>query len=161
MKKAKHGALDIANEFILRGIDAGRPLTPMEVQKMMYFAHGWMLAIFGRPLHTDAWRAWQYGPVLPRVYHKLRNYRGNPIQDAIAGGRADMDADETYIVDEVFRLYSPYKGIELSAWTHVSGSPWEQARSHSPGGIPIIYDAYIKDYFEQQLRQSQSGQRNA
>lgn len=155
MKRARHNSFEIANEFIRRGIDANDPITPMEVQKLMYFAHGWMLALHERPLHTDAWRAWQYGPVLPRVYRELREYRADPVEELIGDYRADLDDEERYIIDEVYRLYSPFKGIELSELTHLDGSPWDQARKQNPGANPVIYDVSIKDYFNQ-LKKNQS-----
>ena len=66
----------VANWFIERGINEEYPLTHIEVQKLLYFAHGWMLGIHGEPLVEGNWEAWRYGPVLRDVYFSLNYNRG-------------------------------------------------------------------------------------
>ncbi len=70
-----HDPKNAANWFIERGIKEERPLVHIEVQKLLYFSHGWMLGIHQRPLHYGVWEAWRYGPVLPEVYFNLNQYR--------------------------------------------------------------------------------------
>src|ERR1700722_8483585 len=66
----------IANEFIALASKAGSALSPLKLQKLVYFAHGWCLALTGRPLISDRVQAWQYGPVIPSIYHEFK-YVGN------------------------------------------------------------------------------------
>ena len=46
-----HDPRAIANWFIEQGIKENNPLSHIEVQKLLYFSHGWMLGIHETPLH--------------------------------------------------------------------------------------------------------------
>ena len=62
----------IASKFIQLGIDQGRPITPMKLQKMLYLAHGIHLAAYDRPLLKEPIEAWSYGPIIPDVYQNFK-----------------------------------------------------------------------------------------
>jgi uncharacterized phage-associated protein len=57
-------AAAIANEFIKVAKRNGVLLTPMKLQKLVYFAHGWYLALLGKPLINEPVEAWKFGPVI-------------------------------------------------------------------------------------------------
>lgn len=69
----------IANEFIRRARADGRSLTQMQLQKLVYIAHGWNLAVNGRPLTVDAPKAGDFGPVYTELWGALRHYGGDPV----------------------------------------------------------------------------------
>ena len=62
----------VANEFIHLAKADGRSLTPLQLIKLTYIAHGWMLTLYGRPLIVDEVEAWKYGPVIPDLYQATR-----------------------------------------------------------------------------------------
>ena len=37
----------------------------MQVLKLVYYCHAWMLGLYGRPLIRQPIEAWRYGPVVP------------------------------------------------------------------------------------------------
>ena len=49
-------AKEIADEFIRR---SGNCKTNMQIQKMVYIAHGYMLGVYDRPLIVDPIEAWK------------------------------------------------------------------------------------------------------
>ena len=69
-----HSSLAIANEFLRRAKDDGRELTQMHLQKLVYLAHGWCLAVTGKPLIEEKIQAWDYGPVIKPLYDALKSY---------------------------------------------------------------------------------------
>ena len=66
MDNAKYKAEDIAN-FFLRAIyrDCGDAITPLKLQKLLYFAQGNYLAKYNMPLFDEDFEAWIHGPVIP------------------------------------------------------------------------------------------------
>ena len=66
-----YSALLVADYLIARG---GGMLTPLHVNKLTYISHGYTLAIRSVPLIHDRIEAWQYGPVIPAIYHTLSRY---------------------------------------------------------------------------------------
>ena len=114
----------VANAFIQKGIDADDHITHMEVQKLMFFAHGWMLGQYGRPLHYHQWEAWKYGPVLPVVYHNLSYFRARPINEIIRFADAfDFDEEEQGVIDLIYDGFRPLGASRLSRLTHAKGFP--------------------------------------
>jgi uncharacterized phage-associated protein len=48
--------------------DAGDAISNMKLQKLLYYAQGFALAILGNPLFPEDFEKWTFGPVLPVVY---------------------------------------------------------------------------------------------
>ena len=42
-------------------------LTPLKLQKLLYLAQGWSYVWDNRPVFSDDFCAWQYGPVSVRM----------------------------------------------------------------------------------------------
>ncbi len=120
-------ALAIANEFVRMGMDEGRPIDPMKLQKLVYLAHGWHLAFRGQPLIQDAIEAWQYGPVIPSLYAQFRRYGA---RDITAPGPEAANApaitnDVRALLQQVWKKYGGLSAIELSMFTHEAGFAWD------------------------------------
>ncbi len=136
-----------------RASEAGGVLTPMQVLKLVYIGHGWMLGLLDQPLITEPVEAWRYGPVVRSVYRKYRKYRGNPIdlQGALHDER--LHGQQSDLIDQVFQGYGEYSGIQLSRLTHQPNTPWAIAwRS----GLNIIPNELIKDHYRRRARELRS-----
>ena len=48
-------------------------LTNMKLNKLLYFAQGYYLKKYGRPLFDNAIEAWEHGPVVPEVYSAYKS----------------------------------------------------------------------------------------
>ena len=55
-------AITIAYYFLEQGERENIPISPMKLQKLIYFAHGWCLAIRREALIMESVEAWKYGP---------------------------------------------------------------------------------------------------
>jgi len=64
----------IANWFLDRSKSDGKPVDPMKLQKLIYFAHGWHLGLIRHPLVDELFEAWEYGPVVPSIYHEFKMF---------------------------------------------------------------------------------------
>ena len=127
---ANFEAKAIANEFLSRN---GGPLEQMKLQKLVYIAHGWNLAINREPLVADRIEAWDGGPVMRRIWNHLRDFGYNVNSHFIGNGpdggmvTAPLSEPEKSIIDHVWRKYGSYTGLELSEMTHKEGTPWSNS----------------------------------
>ena len=152
----------IANEFLRRAMRDRRPLTQMQLQKLVYIAHGWNLAINLRPLTTDDPQAWDYGPVYPDLWEAVRGYGGQPVgrmiknsdnfanffaDDADQEARAEITAQETDLIDRVYEIYGQYHAFKLSAMTHEPGTPWYQVFVDNQNPKGLIHNNIIGAHF--------------
>ena len=74
-----HDARDVANEIIERGAESHRAFTHLQIQKLVYYCHGWMLGVYGEPMLTQDVSAWDHGPVIAELYHELKQYGREPV----------------------------------------------------------------------------------
>lgn len=162
---------EIANEFLRRAQSNGRELTHMQLQKLVYLAHGWALAVLDQGLTTDQLQAWDYGPVYPELYRALRAYGAKPVTRLIRYGdfesqspNADTDAFvqttdlEITVIDKVFEKYGGLPAFKLSALTHEPDSPWRIAtQQQGLGQNPMMRDQIIKGYFQRLGQGSAAG----
>lgn len=143
-----HDSRTIANEFLQIAGNAGNPLTPMQLLKLVYIAHGWSLGLYGRPLINDQVEAWQYGPVIPRLYNAVRNFRDQPVTCQISvGADTPLNDLERKLVQQVYNVYGSKSGPALSRLTHAAGTPWAQTYEPDTFSIRIPNDI-IKDHYQ-------------
>lgn len=141
-----HDPKTVANEFINRGIQENNPLTHIEVQKLLYFSHGWVMGIHGRPLHYGLWEAWRYGPVLPEVYFNLNHHRGKPIKTTIKDAPVEPFSEEEKAIMDVVYGYRSLGTFALVGISHSKDGPWYQTW-HIKGDSAIISNEIIQSYF--------------
>lgn len=147
-----HDAARVANELIERGKGRTRPFTPLQIQKLLYFAHGWMLGWHDRPLIDEEFETWQYGPVVPSVYHCLSHNRNQPVTEPIPlheNDQSEFDEVEQDLIEQVINVYGKQSGMALSRRTHAPGTPWDKARKKSSWVVP---DSLIRAHFRRKAR---------
>lgn len=141
-----HDARAIANVLIRSGLDAGKPRDPLQVIKLTYLCHGWMLGLYERALSRQSVEAWRYGPVIPVVYHEVKRYGGKPITTELMDFHENFDELEYDLIDQVSKAYVRFSGIELSQLTHAKDTPW-YIIWHDRGQNSEIPNDLIRDHF--------------
>ena len=154
-----HDAKSVANELIRRANEAGRPLTPMQVQKLIYFCQAWMLGLYGQSLIKQPVEAWQYGPVVRDVYNNLRKYGRNPVTSPIRCKKEDYSAREENLIDQVWEKYGHFTGPQLSTLSHEDGTPWHHVWYHPSitTANPIIPEHLIREHYQTKYKEAQNG----
>lgn len=77
-----YSAMQVANAFIQKAIDGQiATLTPMKLQKLMFFAQSWYIKNFRSRLIDDNFMRWPYGPVIPSVYYEFKDNGGGEITE--------------------------------------------------------------------------------
>lgn len=133
-------------------------VTPMQLMKLTYLAHAWMLGLAGRPLLNEPVEAWQYGPVLPSLYQATKSYGSQPIDDVPAYAYPEeFTEDEKSIMTQVADLYGKFTGIQLSSMTHQPGTPWDQTWKKTGKSSPISNDLIEEFYREKAANTTKAG----
>ncbi|WP_239332532.1 Panacea domain-containing protein [Frankia sp. CiP3] len=140
------GVDDLAAEVVER---VG-PMSPMKLQKLVYYAQAWHLARHGRPLFPDEIEAWRQGPVVRHLYDQ---HRRRYLVISWPSGSADRvtgRAAET--VSWVIERYGGFTAHELSELTHTD-LPWREARAglaESARSNRSILPELMREYYGRQ-----------
>lgn len=107
-------------------------ITPLALQKLLYFIQGVYMVIYGVPLYKEDCMAWVHGPVYEEVYDLFKDFKYNPIEDnrfAIFKDRFEELSDqEKKVIDLVVNSFGKYSGKVLEKITH-NETPWKNARA--------------------------------
>ncbi len=162
-----YDARAVANYFVQRAEAQGKPLTPIQAIKLVYFAHGWCLGLYERPLIDDEVEAWDYGPVVRPVYDAFKRFGNQPITELAketrflepGASRRDVSAnfsdEDRTLLDKIWATYGKFKGFQLSNLTHLPGTPWDVIYKEH-GQNAIIPDELIAEYFRKEARTNAS-----
>ena len=127
--------------------------TPMHIIKLVYLSHGWMLGLYDTPLLWEPVEAWQYGPVVPSVYHLYKGWGGAPITAVPVDRSADLSERQREVIEEVEQAYHEYTALQLSNITHKPGSPWDSVCRQSGVGA-IIPNEVLREYYRRLAEQA-------
>lgn len=114
-------------------------VSPLVLQKLLYFIQGVYSALYGKALFEEECRAWVHSPVYPEVYELFSDFKYNPIDDArfaMLDGAADaLTKEEKDVVDLVVNTFGMYGGKMLEKITH-NEDPWKEARKGYGENVP-------------------------
>lgn len=152
-----YSALDIAAWF-LNEIDrkAGDSLTNLKLQKLIYYAQAWSVALLDRPLFEEEIEAWAHGPVVDVVYQEYKQYRYGTIPPSRRKPR--FTPQERVVLEDVLTVYGEHSAKFLEDLTHSEG-PWETVRGGKPATsrsrrkIPL---ALMREYYRRQYQHRES-----
>ncbi|MCF0236632.1 MAG: DUF4065 domain-containing protein [Bacteroidaceae bacterium] len=154
----KPNALSLANLLIKLAAESGLELRPLRLMKLVYFAHGFSIALFNRSLldeRFDVVEAWRYGPVIPSVYHTFKYLKNAPVTPEHYAVTIDasgqfhtpilQDEDAEKVARYVLDRYKGYTDSDLVTLTHQDGTPWSMV--YEAGKNARIPDEYTKVYY--------------
>ena len=137
-----HPSIHIANAFLsLSEPDKGDIVSNLKLQKLLYYAQGYHLALYNTRLFSEDLYAWQYGPVVQEVYHEFKGYGAQAIEVPQAFDFATLSPNELELINEVNALYGQYSAVKLMEMTH-NETPWQNTPINS-----VIDDRLLKEFF--------------
>lgn len=149
----------VAHCFLGMASAARVNICHMKLQKLVYFAHGWCLALTGSPLIEESVEAWKYGPVISSIYYRFEEFGNTPIDRVRLAPEAARevntiirkDDSTTALLQRIWEVYGDFNAIELSKMTHLPGTPWLQVREgeQTEKANITIPDELIKQYFRE------------
>lgn len=128
-----YSAMQVANAFIQKA-NAGQipALTPMKLQKLMFFAQSWYLKKYRTRLINDEFVRWRHGPVIQSVYYEFSSQGGDVLNQNVlakdASGKVvepNIAVNDDAFLDAIIKTYGQYTGWQLSDMTHAKGGAWE------------------------------------
>lgn len=136
----------IVKYFILQCSD----ITPLALQKLLYWAQGFYKAFNCEYLFENDCEAWIHGPVYKDVYYKYKSHGFNPIEENLSEcENFNLAETENEILDSIVANFGCYSGRVLEKMTHIE-MPWREARKglqENEGSNRVIKKESISGYF--------------
>lgn len=149
----------VADYFIALSNETQSLITNLKLQKLVYYAQAWHLAMHNKPLFEEEMEAWIHGPVLPALYENYKKFSWKPIErEDLQEGSLDriiseFDSKARNLLNEVAEEYFGLTAYELERLTH-NEEPWKIARAGIPEDKPsnaIISKSSMKEYYSQYI----------
>lgn len=124
-------------------------ITPLALQKLLYFAQGFQKAFHSEFMFEEDCEAWSHGPVYRRIYEKYRNYGCLPIEEDHQSRCNKLSIEEKETLKAVAEFFGCYSGKVLERMTHEE-EPWRNARRNMDEGAPsseVIKKESMTRYF--------------
>lgn len=149
--------VDVADYFIGLANDTGSFISNLKLQKLVYYAQAWHLALYGSPLIEEDFQAWIHGPVLPALYTLYKSFGCQPIvQETNLAEQKNIPPDTLSFLKEVADEYFACDAFELEQMTHAE-DPWRRARVGLAADDPstrCIEKAWMKEYYGSRVEEN-------
>lgn len=139
----------------------GDTISHKKLQKLLYYVEAWNLVHLSDPLMEEDFEAWVHGPVLPSLYHELKQFGFNDLKvvadefdkpDDLVNKiirENELTSEQLELIYLVLDKYGSMNSLQLELLTH-NENPWVEARE----GVPphqscnnIIPKSKIKDFY--------------
>lgn len=163
MGKNVKSVSDVARYIINKCNDYDISISNLKLQKLLYFAQGFSLALLNEPLFEEDIEPWDFGPVVPKVYKEYKMYGANDIPKIVSYCDLDFNSDtfldnidfdenifsdvQKVIMDTVVDQFGRYTANKLVTITH-NQSPWMNSYHKKS----IISKSEISEYFKGMMR---------
>lgn len=135
---------DMARYIGLSLLTKGYNVSPLKLQKMLYYEQAWHMVFFGREnsLFTNVPQAWVNGPVYPCIYSiykdrvpgmcdhlSVSDFCDGNVEEALRGlvGSMALAEEQLNLVESVIQLYGSKTQNQLVFFTHTE-KPWREKR---------------------------------
>ncbi len=95
-------------------------LDPMGLQKRLYFAQLFSLYYFKKSLFYEDFEAWDYGPVIPRLY-QTKKYTPEVLNQEYIANKF-----EDFVIETTFYILNKTSSTILSRISHEENSAWKK-----------------------------------
>lgn len=139
----------ITDYILATSRDRGELLTNLKLQKLLYYAQAWFLALYDDYLFAEDFQAWVHGPVLPTQYRRFNMFAWRPIDDLVHKPDALLVRVARHL-DKIVSEFGSETAIALEIMTHRE-KPWRDARKGLPPHAPstaIISKHSMRDFYK-------------
>lgn len=156
LQRRDYDIRSIANWFIRHFAAAGKPITNLSLNKIVYFAFERLLIERSVVLSKAKIEAWAHGPVFREIYHSLKDNGDAPILEEIRKfsvkdrrlipARDELSVSDEEFLEEIARTYGRLNAGQLVALSHRVHEPWAAVwhyRGSTNPGMEISLDLII------------------
>ena len=136
-------ANDVACYLIHKAIDNERPISNLQLQKILYYIQVFFLQEKRYALFSDEIEAWRFGPVVRSVYEKYSGFGASDLID-IDAYNVIFSSEEKRAIDKILDEKSKLYPWSLVADTHKRGKAWDLIYQGGPGNKEIIPKELLK-----------------
>ena len=131
-------------DYFLDKVDEtiGDGISNLKLQKLVYYAQGFHLALHDEPLFSEPIKAWQHGPVVESLYHTYSELGSGSLPKPDVLRLVAFDDDTREVLDEVWNVYGQFSAWKLRDMTHAE-PPWNETPLNDE-----IPEERMRDYFK-------------
>lgn len=141
-----YDALLIARYVIMRCNNLNVTISNLKLQKILYFIQAEFLVVKQDVCFPNKIEAWEFGPVVPDVYHKYKIFGSASIHYVGSNSFAGISSDDRALIDGIIDECAGYSASTLVEITH-NQTPWKDA--FRPRCNCVITPQSIHDYFSE------------
>lgn len=132
-KETKPTIFNVA-DFYLKIVDrdSGSTITPLKLQKILYYSQGYYLAMNDKELFSEEFEAWAHGPANEAIYNKYRIYGFDSIPEP-TDYDINFSKEISDFLNDIWETFGIYDGKFLEIQTH-NEEPWIEARKDCKAG---------------------------
>ena len=133
--------------------DVNKKVTQLHVQKLMFLFEAYYMNATGEnKLYECGYKAWNFGPVAPRLYKRYKNCGKEDIiltEDEIKLGDG-ISEEKKELMGKLYETFKDFSAMELVSFTHSKDSPWRKVWDEKPYGD--ISKLEIKNWFKNYVK---------
>ena len=137
-----YNAIEVAQWLLAEAQNQNLTITPMQLQKILYYCQGEYIGMTGHPLFFDDIEAWEHGPVTPSVYREYRAYGRDPITPTPCKIPEDLEGFIRHCIREKGSL----SAYQLRKATH-NESPYMTTRLNHVITIDKLKEFFVKEMY--------------
>lgn len=139
-----YSVLFVAAHIIKHCNEDQMPVSNLKLQKLLYFVQAEFLVNANGACFPEEIEAWDFGPVVPVVYHKYKIYGSSSILYTEPGAIDRITREDQKRIDNIVDECAQYTAAQLVEITHHQ-TPWLSV--YVPYKSNVISKKSIKDFF--------------
>ena len=141
-----YSAETVSKYIIMRCNELGKTISNLKLQKILYFVQAEFLVTKNQPCFHEAIEAWDFGPVVPTIYHKYKIYGSASIPCVSKNAHLMFTEQDRDLIDGIIESCAKYSASTLVEITHKQ-APWRDV--YRPYKKAIISNESIKKFFKE------------
>lgn len=156
-------SLAVANWFLDISEANGQSITTMKVQKLVYFAHGWCLALYDQPLVTEWVNVWPWGPGFRDIYDVAKEFGSGPLTSPLHAYFEEPPLVEKGdpripLLQRIWDVYGKFTTSQISRMAMEQDGPWDVTWQKYPGRKNVgIDENLLRAKFREKIEVQASG----